>query len=74
MNPSDKPEPDDTVRPPDPPNDGGVALDDEGRKALPSAGHVDVQYKQAPPAPPGEKQIHARRPLPIIPDAPAGNK
>jgi len=37
---------------------------------LEPAGEVVVSYHPAPPSGPPDKQIHPRRPLPPIPDAP----
>jgi hypothetical protein len=38
---------------------------------LKSSGEVMVEHHEAPPPGPPDKQIHARRPLPIVPDRPA---
>jgi hypothetical protein len=39
-------------------------------KALRSAGEVQARYKQNPPQPAYGKQIHSRRPLPMVPEGP----
>jgi hypothetical protein len=39
-------------------------------KTLRSAGEVEVRYKQSPPPPAAGKQIHRRRPLPMVPEGP----
>jgi hypothetical protein len=36
---------------------------------LPSAGEVVVEHHDTPPPGPPEKQIHPRRPLPLVPEA-----
>jgi hypothetical protein len=37
-------------------------------KVLRSAGEVQVCYKKSPPQPADRKQIHPRRPLPMVPE------
>ena len=74
MNASDTPKPDDAISAPEPTDPKDAHPGGEERQALPSLGKVNVEYKQSPPAPPAEKQIHPRRPMPVIPDAPAGDK
>jgi len=41
-----------------------------GDTVLDPAGDVEVVYQEVPPAPPKDKKIHERRPLPRIPEAP----
>ena len=41
-----------------------------GETALEPAGEVEVVYQEVPPAPPEDKKIHPRRPLPKTPEAP----
>jgi hypothetical protein len=38
---------------------------------LERAGEVIVEHHSTPPTGPADKQIHPRRPLPLVPDAPA---
>ncbi len=38
---------------------------------LERAGEVFIEHHPAPPTGPADKQIHPRRPLPLVPDAPA---
>lgn len=75
MSPSDAGKPDDATTSadstdtPDPQPTSG-----SDRQTLPSGTKINVEYRQTPPAPPAEKQIHPRRPLPMTPEAPAGDK
>jgi len=38
---------------------------------LEPAGEIIVEHHPTPPSGPADKQIHPRRPLPLIPDAPS---
>lgn len=40
---------------------------------LPSAGEVVLFPEEAPPKPPEDKRIHPRRPMPLVPAAPAAD-
>ena len=42
-----------------------------GEVRLSSAGEAVLTYKEAPAKPPEDKRIHPRRPLPLVPEAPA---
>jgi hypothetical protein len=43
---------------------------DDAESRLESSGEVVVQHYATPPKGPGDKQIHPRRPLPLVPTAP----
>lgn len=74
MNASDASKPDDETEPPESTDSTGPKPAGGAERTLPSLGKVNVEYRQAPPAPATEKQIHPRRPLPMTPEAPAGDK
>ncbi len=40
---------------------------------LPSLGEVVLFPEDAPPKPPADKRIHPRRPMPLVPAAPAAD-
>jgi hypothetical protein len=44
-----------------------------GEFELPSPGEVVAPHEDLPAKPPEDKKIHRRRPLPLVPEAPAEN-
>ena len=45
-----------------------------GEGPMKPAGEVTVIRQDLPPSPPEDKRIHPRRPLPLVPEAPASDQ